>query len=51
MVKTSPSNEVGAGLTPSQLRSNALWPKIQNTKQKQYCKKFNTGFKNDSHQN
>ena len=44
VVKTSPSKAGGSGLIPSQ--GNASWPKNQNIKQKQYCKKFNKDFKN-----
>ena len=34
-----------------ELRSHmASWPKNQNIKQKQYCKKFNKDFKNGPHQ-
>ena len=45
VVKTSPSNTGSAGSTPR----CALWPKIQNKKQKQYCNKFNKNFKNGLH--
>ena len=38
-----PSNAGGTGLIPSQGAKipHALWPKNQNIKQKQYCRKFN----------
>ena len=41
VVKTSPSNAGGVGLIPGQEAKipYALWPKKQNIKQKQYCKK------------
>ena len=47
VVKTSPSNAWGAGLTPGQGAKipHALQPKNQNIKQKQYCNKFNKDFK------
>ena len=52
VVKTSPSNAGGAGSLPSQRAKipHALQPKNQNTKQKQYCNKFNKDFKNGPHQ-
>ena len=48
MVKTSPFNAGGAGSIPGQGAKipRALRPKNQNIKQKQYCNKFNTNFKN-----
>ena len=51
VVKTSPSNAGGAGLIPDQEAKipYALWPRNQNIKQKQYCKKFNKDFKNGPH--
>ena len=41
VVKTSPSNAGGAGLIPGQGAkiTHASWPRNQNIKQKQYCKK------------
>ena len=52
VVTTSPSNAGGTGLIPG-WGVNALWPKNQNIKQKQYCKKknskFNKDFKNSLH--
>ena len=53
MVKTSPSNAVGAGSIPVRGAKipHALWPKNQNIKQKQYCNKFNKDFKFGPHQN
>ena len=53
MVKTLPSNAGGAGSVPGQGARipHALGPKNQNIKQKQYCNKFNKGFKNGPHQN
>ena len=52
MVKTSPSNAGGASLIPGQGAKipHALWPKNQNIKQKQYCKKFNKDFKSGPNQ-
>ena len=53
VVKTSPSNAGGAGSIPGRGAKipHALWPKNQkNIKQKQYCNKFNKGFKNGLHQ-
>ena len=51
VVKTLPSNVGGAGLIPGQgakmPHAVAETPKHKN--KKQYCNKFNTGFKNDSH--
>jgi len=51
VVNTPPSNAGGAGLIPGQEAKipYALWPKKQNIKQKQYCKKFNKDFKNGPH--
>ena len=52
VVKTSPSNAVGAGSIPSWgiKIPHASWPKHQNIKQKQYCNKFSEDFKkNGSH--
>ena len=48
MVKTSPSNAGGVGLIPDRGAKipHALGPKNRNIKQKQYCNKFNKGFKN-----
>ena len=48
MVKTLPSNAGGASSIPGQGDKipHALWPKNENIKQKQYCKKFNKDFKN-----
>ena len=45
--KTPPSNVGGAGSTPGQEAKilQALWPKNQNVKQKQYGNKFNKDFK------
>ena len=42
MVKTLPSGAGGAGSIPGWGAKipNALWPKNQNIKQKQYCNKF-----------
>ena len=52
MVGTSPSNAGGMGLTPGQgvKIPHTLWPKNQNTEQRQYCNKFNRDFKNGPHQ-
>ena len=52
MVETVPSSAGGAASIPGQGAKipHALWPKIQNIKQKQYCNKFNKDFKNDPHQ-
>ena len=52
MVKTSPSNAVGAGPIPDRGARipHALRPKNQNIKQKAYCNKFNKDFKNSPHQ-
>ena len=48
VVKTLPSNAGGASSIPGQGDKipHALWPKNENIKQKQYCKKFNKDFKN-----
>ena len=50
VVKTSPSNAVGAGSIPGRGAKipHASRPKNQNTKQKQYCNKFNPDFKKGS---
>ena len=47
-VRTSLYNTGGEGSIPDQGAkiSYALCPKNQNMKQKQYCNKFNKGFKN-----
>ena len=52
-VETSPSNAGGASSVPGWKAKIpcALWPKIQNVKQKQYCNKFNKNFKNGVHEN
>ena len=53
MVTTSPSSVGGVGLsTGSQGATipHSLWPKHQNKKQKQYCKKFSKDFKNSLYQ-
>ena len=52
VVETVPSSAGGAASIPGQGAKipHALWPKIQNIKQKQYCNKFNKDFKNDPHQ-
>ena len=49
--KTSPSNASGADLISGWGTKipYVLWPKLQNTKQKQYCNKSNKDFKNGSH--
>ena len=51
MVKTSPSNAAGLGSIPGWGAKipHALGPKNQNIKQRQYCNKFNKGFKNGPH--
>ena len=53
VVKTSPSNEVGAGSIPgpSAKISHASQPKKkeENIKEQQYCNKFNKDFQNGSH--
>ena len=48
VVKTLPSNAGSAGSIPGWGAKipHALRPKNQNIKQKQYCNKFNKGFKN-----
>ena len=48
MVKTLLSNAGGEGSIPGWGAKipHASWPKNQNIKQKQYCKKFNKDFKN-----
>ena len=53
VVKTLPSNSGGVGSIPGQGTKipQASWPKNQNTKQKQYCNKFNKDLKkNGPHQ-
>ena len=52
MVKTLPSDARGVGLIPGQgvLIPHTSWSKKQNIKQKSYCNKFNTDFKNDPYQ-
>ena len=52
MVKTLPSKTGSAGSTPGQgLKISHAWqPKNQSIKQKHYCNKLNTDFKNDPHQ-
>ena len=51
MVKTLLSNAGGEGSIPGWGAKipHASWPKNQNIKQKQYCKKFNKDFKNGPH--
>ena len=51
MVKTLLSNAGGEGSIPGwgAKTPHASWPKKQNIKQKQYCKKFNKDFKNGPH--
>ena len=48
VVTSSPPNVGDAGLIPGWGTEipRASWPKNQNMKQKQYCNKFNKGFKN-----
>ena len=45
--KTSPSNAGDKGSIPGHGAKiqHILWPKTQNIKPKQYCKKFNKDFK------
>ena len=52
VVKTLPSNAGGAGSIPGRgaKTPHSSGPKNQNTKQKQYCNKFNKDFKNGPHQ-
>ena len=52
MVETSPSTAGGMGSIPGRGTKipHASAPKNQNIKQKQYCNKFNKGFKNGPHQ-
>ena len=52
VVKTLPSNAVGVGSIPGQgiKIPHAPWSENQNIKQKQYCNKFNKGFKNRTYQ-
>ena len=47
VVKTLPSNAEGVGSIPGQgiKIPHASWSENQNIKQKQYCNKFNKGFK------
>ena len=49
VVKTSPPNTGGTNSIPEQRAKipHASWPKNQNTKQKQYCYKFNKAFKKE----
>ena len=51
MVKTSLSSAGVAGSIPGWGAKipHALWSKNQNTKQKQYCNKFNKDVKNGPH--
>ena len=51
MVKISPFNAVGVGSISGQgaKTPHASWLKTQNTKQKQYCKKFNKDLKKVVH--
>ena len=51
VVKTSPSNAGVAGSIPGWGAKipHASGPKNQNIKQKQYCNKFNKGFKSGPH--
>ena len=48
VVRTWPSNARGTGLSPGwgARIPHTLWLRNQNTEQKQYCNKFNKGFKN-----
>ena len=50
VVKTSPPNAGSAGSIPDQRAKipHVLWPKKQNIKQKQYCKKFNKDLRKGS---
>ena len=50
-VKTLPLSAGGACSIPGQGTKflHASWPKNQNVKQKQYCNKFNKGYKNGPH--
>ena len=52
MVKTLPSNAWRAGSNPARgaKTPHALWPKNQNVKRKQCCKKFNKDFVSGPHQ-
>ena len=52
VAKISPSSAGGEGSITGQGVKNpqTSQPENQNTKQKQYCYKFNKDFKNDSHQ-
>ena len=51
-VETLPTNAEGSGSIPGWgVRiPDASWPENQNIKQKQYCYKFNKGFKSSPHQ-
>ena len=51
VVKTLPSNAKGAGSSPGGAAKNpqASWPKTQNIKRKQHCRKFIKDFKNSPH--
>ena len=53
MVKTWPSNARGVRSIRGWGAKNphTSWPKNQNMKQKQYCKKINKDFKNGRYQN
>ena len=52
VVKTLPSKTGSAGSIPGQgLKISHAWqPKNQSIKQKPYCNKFHTDFKNDPYQ-
>ena len=53
MVKISPSNAGSVGLIPAQgagIPHACGQKKNQNVKQRQYCNKFNKGFKNGPNQ-
>ena len=50
MVKPSPSSAECAGSIPGQGAKILQEAENQNTKQKQYCNKFNKDFKNGPHQ-
>ena len=51
VVENKPSNVGGAGSIPGwgAKMPQALWPRNQNIKQKQYCNKFNKDHKNGPH--
>ena len=51
VVKTMPSSGRGEGSVPGQRDKipHATWPKTQNIKQKQYCRKFNKDLKSCPH--